>query len=80
MHAFQLYNEESHIHYKIRRQDNICKHCILKIFYYSIDGLVTTTDAKPLIQSSNFHKNGNIVAQNKSADDLRSKTRNIKFA
>ena len=54
------------------------KNCVLKIVYYSINGLVSTTDAKPLIQSSsNFHKRGNIFARNKSGDILRSKTRNI---
>ena len=55
------------------------KNCVLKkIVYYSINGLVSTTEAKPLIQSSsNFHKRGNIFARNKSGDILWSKTRNI---
>ena len=53
------------------------KNCVLKIVYYSINGLVSTTDAKPLIQSSNFHKRGNLFARNKSGDILQSKTRNI---
>ena len=52
------------------------KNCVLKIYLYSINGLVITSAPKPLTQSSPyFHKRGNILARSKSGDILRSTTR-----